>query len=64
MSHEFKHPIIGQEAVTRYGLGRVVKWKDKFPEQSITVKDYVGGVEHAFSPHNVRLVKIVFEDEA
>lgn len=62
MSHEFKHPIIGQEAVCSDGLGRVVAFKDCFPEQWIQVDTYVANRSCKWSPDNVKLVRIDFDD--
>lgn len=49
----FKHPIIGQEAVCPDGLGRVVSFKDNFPEQWIEVETYVNSQSKKYSPDNV-----------
>lgn len=57
----FKHPIIGQEAVCPDGLGRVVGFKDNFPEEWIEVETYVNLQTKKYSPDNVRLVLIKFE---
>ena len=62
MSHEFTHPVIGQEAVCPRGLGRVVAYVDAFPRQFIKVKEYINPVEAEWAPHNVQLVKIHFEE--
>lgn len=60
MAHEFKHPILGQEAVVgRYGLGRVVSFMDNFPVQYIEVKPYVCDYAMKFAPDNVDLVPIL-----
>jgi len=58
----FKHPVIGQEAVCSDGLGRVVAFCDRFPEQWIQVSTYVKDRGCKWAPHNVRLVPIVLED--
>lgn len=62
MAHEFKHPIIGQEAVCPDGIGRVVAFKDDFPEQWIQVATYVADRQCKWAPGNVRLVAIQFEN--
>jgi len=53
---EFKHPIIGQEAICPDGLGRVIAFKDKFPHQSITVSTYVKDRQCEWAPDNVELI--------
>lgn len=59
MAHEFAHPIIGQEAIVpKYGLGRVIGFRDEFPHQHIEVKPYVCGYSMKFAPHNVELLAI------
>lgn len=63
MAHEFQHPVIGQEAVCPDGLGRVVAFKDRFPEQWIQVETYVENRGCKWSPGNVRLVAIVFQGD-
>lgn len=62
MAHDFKHPILGQEAVCPDGLGRVTAFKDKFPEQWIQVDTYVANRACKWSPDNVRFVDIRLED--
>jgi len=62
MAHEFQHPIIGQEAVCPDGLGRVIAFKDKFPEQWIQVGTYIGDRSCKWSPDNVCLVAIHYEN--
>lgn len=64
MAHEFQYPIIGQEAVCPDGLGRVVAFKDRFPEQWIQVDTYVENRGCKWSPENVRLVAIAFQGGA
>lgn len=60
--NNFKHPIIGQKAVCPDGLGMVTAFKDKFPEQWIEVTTFVGNFVKRYSPNNVRLVVIQFEE--
>jgi len=62
MAHEFKHPVIGQEAVCPDGLGRVVAFMDSFPFQWIQVRTYVGDRSCQWDPCNVKLVKIMYEE--
>jgi len=58
--NNFTHPIIGQEAIVpEYGLGRVVSFKDKMPEQYIRVRPYICGYPMNFDPKNVELVEIL-----
>lgn len=58
----FKYPIIGQEAVVpNFGLGRVISFKDRMPEQYIEVKPYICKYGMKFDPKNVQLVKVVLE---
>jgi hypothetical protein len=65
MSHEFRHPIIGQEALVKcYGLGRVTRFHDKFPHQWIEVRTYADGVERQYSPKHVRYVQIGIMENA
>lgn len=63
MTHTFKHPVIGQEAVCPDGLGRVIAFRDEFPEQWIQVATYVGNRECKWASHNVRLVAIPYSRE-
>jgi len=56
MAHDFKHPVIGQEAVCPDGLGRVVAFKDDFPIQWIQIKTYVKNRGYKWAPHNVELI--------
>lgn len=57
---EFKHPIIGQEAICPDGLGRVSAFCDNFPEQWIRIKPYLGTDDwKEWSPENVKLVSIL-----
>ncbi len=63
MAHEFKYPIIGQEAICSDGLGRVVAFKDDFPDQWIQVETYVESRRCQWRPENVKLVKIELEGE-
>ena len=58
MSHEFKHPIIGQEAICPDGLGRVTAFEDNFPTQSITVSTYIGNRSCSWSPGNITLIHL------
>ena len=62
MAHEFKHPIIGQEAVCPDGLGRVTAFRDTFPHQWIRVATYIDNRNCEWAWHNVRLVHINLED--
>ena len=64
MSHEFNHPIIGQEAIVPDGVGRVVSYEDKFPTQYIEVKPYMTPYPMKFDPKNVELVEIITETNA
>ena len=59
----FEHPIIGQEAVCPDGLGRVVSFTDVFPIQWIQVSTYFNDRQCQWSPENVRLVDIQYEDK-
>jgi len=54
----FKHPVIGQEAICRDGLGRVIAFKDEFPFQWIQVSTYYNDRQCKWSPCNVSLVEI------
>lgn len=56
--HQFKKPVIGQEAVCPDGLGRVIAFKDNFPEQWVQVDTYVQNRSCKWAPHNVQLVEI------
>lgn len=56
MPHEFKHPVIGQEAICPDGLGRVRAFKDSFPHQWIQVDTYIENRSCQWGPHNVVLV--------
>lgn len=56
--HTFEHPVIGQEAVCRDGLGRVTAFKDEFPTQWIEAQTYVNNRSCHWDPANVRLVPI------
>ena len=62
MAHEFKHPILGQEAVCPDGLGRVTAFKDDFPNQWIRVATYVNNRDCEWAPENVKLVRISYEE--
>ena len=65
MAHEFKHPVIGQEAICPDGLGRVSDFKDEFPIQWIQVSTYYKNRDCHWAPYNVKLIAIgPFEDEA
>lgn len=61
MPHEFKHPIIGQEAVCPDGLGVVMAFLDDFPHQWIQVDTYVDSRYCKWAPHNIKLVAINYE---
>lgn len=52
------HPVIGQEAITPDGLGRVTAYVDRFPEQWVQVSTYVRDRQCKWSPDNVQLVDI------
>jgi hypothetical protein len=52
----FKKPIIGQEAICPDGLGRVIAYKDKFPERWIQVSTYVNDRQCKWSSGNVELL--------
>lgn len=56
MAHEFKHPILGQEAICPDGLGRVVAFRDEFPFQWIKVSTYLGDPSCDWDPENVELI--------
>lgn len=56
MAHEFKHPILGQEAICPDGLGRVVEFKDEFPHQWIKVSTYVNDRQCQWALTNVELI--------
>ena len=56
MTHGFKHPIIGQEAICPDGLGRVKTFYDKFPVQWILVETYFCNRDCKWAPHNVELI--------
>lgn len=53
-----EHPIIGQEAICPDGLGRVVAFRDRFPDQWIEVSTYVMDRGCKWSPCNVDLLPI------
>jgi hypothetical protein len=53
-------PILGQEAVCAYGLGRVMAFHDDFPNSFIEVITYVDGISRQYSPDDVKLVPIKF----
>jgi hypothetical protein len=55
-------PIIGQEAVCPDGLGRVIAYSDRFPEIWIRVATYVENRSAMWSPENVRLVQIHYQE--
>lgn len=61
MKNNFKHPIIGQEAICPDGLGRVIDFKDKFPKSWIQVQTYVNDRSCKYDPMNVNLIKINLE---
>ena len=54
--NEFRHPIIGQEAICPDGLGRVIGYADDFPKQWIQVSTYVNDRACQWAPHNVELI--------
>lgn len=56
MAHEFKHPILGQEAICPDGLGRVVEFRDEFPHQWIRVSSYINDRKCQWAPTNVELI--------
>ena len=56
MAFEFIHPIIGQEAICPDGLGRVIAYKDSFPDQWVQVQTYVNDRGCEWSPGNIELV--------
>jgi len=58
MAHEFKHPLLGQEAIYGRQLGRVVDYRDDFPHQWIKIRFYSTGIEWHCSPKNVSLVQL------
>lgn len=58
----FKHPVIGQEAVCPDGVGRVLDYKDHFPEQWVCVSTYVKDRQCKWDPKNVKLCKIWLND--
>lgn len=59
MSNEtFQHPIIGQEAVCRDGLGRVIAFCDNFPDRWIQVSTYVNDRQCRWDPENVTLIPL------
>lgn len=56
MKHEFKNPIIGQEAICPDGLGRVIAFKNDFPHQWIQVSTYVNDRQCKWDMANVKLI--------
>lgn len=64
MTHEFKHPIIGQEAICPDGLGRVTAFIDNFPTQWIRVSTYVGDKQCNWAPYNIKLIKLAIMEQA
>ena len=56
MKQEFPKVILGQEAITPDGLGRVMGCVNKFPHQTITVKAYIDDVTTIYAFHNVELI--------
>lgn len=56
MTHEFDHPIIGQEAICPDGLGRVIAFKNDFPHQWIQVSTYVNDRQCKWDMANVELI--------
>ena len=64
MSNSRLNPVIGQEAVVpKYGLGRVISFRNKEPARYIEVKPYICGYPMLFDPKNVKLTKIFFEKQ-
>lgn len=53
---EFVHPIIGQEVICPDGLGRVIAYLDRFPNQWIQVSTYVDDRRCKWSPDKVELI--------
>ncbi|NVZ11252.1 hypothetical protein HW932_18540 [Allochromatium humboldtianum] len=49
-------PILGQEAICRDGLGRVIAFCDEFPHQWIQVSTYVNDRQCKWDPGNVTLI--------
>lgn len=49
-------PIIGQEAICPDGLGRVVDFNDRFPNEWILVETYINNRGCKWSPKNVELI--------
>jgi hypothetical protein len=52
----YPKPILGQEAICSDGLGRVVAFKDAFPDRWIQVSTYVHDRQCKWAPHNVQLI--------
>ena len=59
MPRRMLHPIIGQEAVCPDGLGRVIAFEDRFPEQWIQIQTYVNDRSCQWDPENVELVALL-----
>jgi hypothetical protein len=55
---DFKHPVIGQEAVCPDGLGRVMAYEDRFPHQWVQVSTYFNDRQCKWAPSNVKLVEL------
>jgi len=54
----FQHPVIGQEAICPDGLGRVIAYRDRFPDCWIQISTYVNDLSCQWAPENVQLVEI------
>jgi len=52
-----KKIILGQEAICPDGLGRVIAFDNKFPENWIQISTYVNDRQCKWSRCNVRLVE-------
>jgi len=48
--------ILGQEAICPYGLGRVVAYKFKEPDNFIRISTYRDNEERSWSPEKVELI--------
>ncbi len=58
MPREFERPVIGQEAVCPDGLGRVIAFCDRYPQQWIQISTYFHDRQCVWDPSNVKLVPI------
>ena len=56
----YRHPVIGQEAVCPDGLGRVVDFLDSFPKMWIQVDTYYNNRSCKWAHGSVQLVRINF----